>query len=919
MHIPNFFKTHVTRETIRSARSRPCSRLMAVRAFLLLTILSAMIWAPVVRSADSPVRQEEGVLRATLDNGLRVVIVRNPLSPVVTTIVNYLAGSDEAPSGFPGTAHALEHMMFRGSPGLSAGQLANITAAMGGDFNADTRQHVTRYFFTVPSEDLDIALRIEAIRMRGVLSSEDLWAQERGAIDQEAAQALSSPEYIFFTRLLKAMFKGTPYEYDALGSRSSFRKTTGAMLRQFHTSWYVPNNAILVIVGDVQPEDALARVRNFFSGIPARKLTKRPHVALKPVKPETIALKTDKPYGMVISAFRMPGYQSPDYAASQVLADVLDSRRASLYALVPEGKALDTDFGADALPKAGLGYAIAVFSPGSDVQKLRQELQNSLFSMVKGGIPADLVEAAKRRRVTDLELEKTSVTGLAMAWSRALAIEGRESPEDLVNAVKRVSVEDVNRVARTYLSRQKSVLAVLTPEPSGEPVSGKNFGGIESFMPKEIKPVKLPGWAEGPMKRLSIPESKLQPVVGFLPNGIRLIVQPESVSNTVSIYGNLRNKPELTVPAGKDGTEDVLEELFSFGTTSLDRLAFLKAVDDIGAYVSAGSDFSLQVLADRFDQGVRLLADNELNPALPSNAFETVRKQAASAVAGRLKSSEYLAERALKAALFPPEDPKLRQATPATLTSLTIEDVREYYRKVYRPDLTTIVVIGKVQPEYARSVVEKYFGAWKAPQTPKPETLLPPVPLSKFSAVAVPNASRVQDKVVLAETLGLNRAHPDYYALQLGNNVLGGSFYATRLYRDLREQSGLVYYVSSSFDMNQTRAVYSVEYGCDPPNVNKARAIVVHNLKQMQDTLVVPDELDRAKALLLRMIPLAESGFDTISLGFLRRTELDLPLDEPTRAAHRYKNLTVEQVRDAYARWLRPEELIQVTEGPSPR
>jgi len=907
------------RENTRYSQTRLCCRLSVFLVLLLFVALQSMMPVQAARSAESPSRQEEDVLRATLDNGLRVVIVRNPLSPVVTTIVNYLVGSNETPEGFPGTAHALEHMMFRGNPGLSAGQLANITAAMGGDFNADTRQHVTRYFFTVPSEDLDIALRIEAIRMRGVLSTEDLWVQERGAIDQEAAQALSSPEYIFFTRLLKAMFKGTPYAYDALGSRSSFRNTTGAMLRQFHSDWYVPNNAILVIAGDVQPERALARVRAFFSDIPSGKIPKRPPVILKPVKPETIELKTDKPYGMVISAFRVPGYESPDYAASQVLADVLDSRRANLYSLVPQGKALDTDFGILALPKAGLGFATAVFSPGADAGKLRQELNSTLYAMVKEGVPADLVEAAKRRRLTDLELEKSSVTGLAMAWSRALAIEGRESPEDLVNAVKRVSVDDVNRVARTYLAQEKSVQAVLTPEPSGDPVSDKGFGERESFIPKEVKPVDLPAWAQSPVKRLSIPESKLNPVVSVLPNGLKLIVQPESVSDTVSVYGRIRNKPELSVPAGKDGVEGVLEELFSFGTVSLDRLAFLKAVDDIGAYVSAGPDFSLQVLSDRFDQGVRLLADNQLNPALPLDAFETIRKQAASATAGRLKSSEYRAERALKAALFPPDDPKLRQATPATLSSLTIEDVRAYHRKVYRPDLTTIVVIGRVEPQYARSVIEKYFGAWKIPQEPKPETLLPPVPLSKFSAVAVPNASRVQDKVVLAETLGLNRSHPDYYALQLGNSVLGGAFYATRLYRDLREQSGLVYYVSSYFDMSQTRAVYSVEYGCDPPNVNKARAIVVHNLKQMQNTVVAPEELARAKALLLRMIPLAESGFDTISRGFLKRIELDLPLDEPTRAAHRYKNLTAEQVRDAYTRWLRPEELAQITEGPNSR
>ena len=118
-------------------------------------------------------RGETGVLRATLPNGLRVVIVRNTLAPVVATSVNYLVGSDEAPAGFPGTAHAEEHMMFRGSPGLTAEQLADIGSVIGGDFNANTREDLTQYLFTVPAEDLDVALHIEALRMRAALDQRE--------------------------------------------------------------------------------------------------------------------------------------------------------------------------------------------------------------------------------------------------------------------------------------------------------------------------------------------------------------------------------------------------------------------------------------------------------------------------------------------------------------------------------------------------------------------------------------------------------------------------------------------------------------------------------------------------------------------------------------------------------------------------
>jgi zinc protease len=249
--------------------------------------------------------------------------------------------------------------------------------------------------------------------------------------------------------------------------------------------------------------------------------------------------------------------------------------------------------------------------------------------------------------------------------------------------------------------------------------------------------------------------------------------------------------------------------------------------------------------------------------------------------------------------------------------SLALADVRDYYQRVFRPDLTTIVVIGRTTPEEAARVIGKYFGGWKA-SGPKPDVLLPPVPLNRPSVSAVPDARRVQDKVVLAETLGLTRSNPDYYALQLGNHVLGGGFYATRLFHDLRETSGLVYTVSSEFEVGRTRGLYTVEYACDPSKVAKARAIVVRNLKRMQSEPVGGEDLQRAKALLLREIPLSESSVDSIARGFLNRVELELPLDEPTRAAGRYLKLGAEDVRAAFDKWIRPDGLVQVTQGPTP-
>src|SRR5439155_6683115 len=222
----------------------------------------------------------------------------------------------------------------------------------------------------------------------------------------------------------------------------------------------------------------------------------------------------------------------------------------------------------------------------------------------------------------------------------------------------------------------------------------------------------------------------------MLPNGLRLIVQPETISETVSIYGGVKNRPELEVPKGKEGVDQILDDLFSYGSMKLDRLDFQKALDEIGAQVSVGTRFSLQVLADHFDRGTELLADNLLHPALPEAAFKAVKQRTRQAVAGRLQSPVYLSQRALLQAIYPENDATLRQATPETVKSLSLEDVRAYYGKVFRPDLTTVVVIGRIKPQEAQAVIEKYFGEWKATGS-KPETDLPPVPRNKPSAAVV--------------------------------------------------------------------------------------------------------------------------------------------------------------------------------------
>ena len=878
-------------------------------AFLLLLL---QIPRMPICAAEAPI-----VTRATLENGLRVVIIRTTLAPVVSTAVNYLAGSNESPEGFPGTAHAQEHMMFRGSEGLSAEQLARIIAAMGGKFNADTQQTVTQYFFTVPSEDLEVALQIEAVRMKNVRDTQDLWEKERGAIEQEVAQDLSNPEYLLYAGLLSKLFATTPYAHDALGTRPSFQRTTGRMLKKFHEDWYGPNNAVLVIAGDVDPDAALETVKKLFGAIPRRPLPPRPPVLLQPLKPAFIRLETDLSYGLAVIAYRLPGFTSPDFAAGQILADVLDSKRGNLYALGAQGKALSAGYSFDPLPEAAMGYVVAAFPRDGDGEALLTAIREVISGYLRDGIPPELVHAAKRHEIADAEFQMNSVEGLAAEWSQAVAVEGRNSPSDDIDAIKRVTVEDCNRVAREYLVSDTAVTAILTPGASGKAVPSGALRGKESFAPQRTTQVKLPRWAEKADSLPTVPASSKKPVSIVLPNGLRLIAVPETITGTVSLFGAVKNNADLQTPKGQEGVSEVLSALFSYGTTSFDRLAFQREVDDIAANLSAGTGFSLQVLADKFDRGVALLADNLLHPAFPEEAFRIVQRQTEGGLAGRLKSPSYLAGRALRRALYPPDDPTLREATPGTVAALTLENVRSYYHETFRPDLTTIVVIGSIKPARARKVIEEYFGKWKA-EGPKPLTDLPRVPLNKTSSVAVPDTSRVQVEVTLAETLALTRSDPDYYSLQVGLHVLSGAFYATRLYRDLREKTGLVYAVDAFLDAKKTRSLFGIYYACDPEKVSRAGSLVKRDITAMQKRPVSALELRQAKTLLIRQITLSRSSVDEIAGGLLALSLEDLPLDEPLRAARHYLDTSASQVQKAFIRWIRPDGFARITLGPKP-
>jgi zinc protease len=804
-------------------------------------------------------------------------------------------------------------MMFRGSETIDASQFSDVTAITGGSFDADTQNEITQFFFEMPSQYLDIALNLERSRASGLLDAQSEWDQERGAITQEVTRDNSSASYRLYAKTVQHLLAGTPYADLGLGTVESFKQIQAPNLKRFYSEWYHPNNAIYVIAGNVDPQQTIAKVRALFGDLRPATLPARKPVHLQPLTPVTLRDNSSDPVTLVYLGYRVPGYQSPDYFASEILSDVLNSQRGALFELQASGKALGTFAQGQTYPLAGVslvGAAVPVTTPGD--QAIAQ-VKGVIADYQKNGVPADLVEVAKRREVAQAQFARTSISNLASTWSQTLAVEHRTPDEDLAG-LQRVTVDDVNRVLRTYYDNATATVAIATPKAASGSAFGQKAAENNTVIPTKHEP--LPAFARNVLENLRVPEETVKPSEETLSNGIKLIVVPSTLTPTVSVRGEVLHNGGVQDPVGKEGIGDILGGLFSYGTTTYDRIAYQTELDKIAANVSAGTSFSLDVLADQFDRGLDLLADQELHPALPENAFQIVKQQTIGELTGSVKSPDYLAQRALANALYPANDPARRASTPQSASRVTLADVKSFYAATFRPDLTTIVVIGDVTAERARASVERAFGGWKA-NGPTPNIFPPPVPMNKPSAVAIPATGRIQAQVTLAETVPITYNNADYPLLQLANTVLSGGFYASLLYHDVREVHGYAYTVESAISAGRNRSTFSVQYGADPRNIANAERIIVSDLGSLQKTDLTADRLVRAKALVVGSLPVARESYDGLAGELLAYATTGRPLDQDRISASKQLAATPAAVRAAFARWIRPNGFVRVVVGPA--
>jgi zinc protease len=899
---------------------RPALALTAVRRWVAGALMCILV-APGASAAPPSGSSGSDVLKATLKNGLQVVIVRNTLAPVISTDMSYLVGSRDDPSDVPGMAHAQEHMMFRGTKNLTTAELGTIATALGGNFNAQTSEMTTQYQFTVPATDLDAVLRIESDRMRDVLDLQSQWQNERGAIEQEVARDEAAPGSDFFTDATAIAYKGTPYEHPGVGTKPAFDAVTGPRIKQFWQRWYAPNNAVLVIAGNVDQQKTLAAVRARFESIPRKTVPAHEAARFRPLNRTVIRRTTTLAYPLAAVGFRLPGLDDSDFLASFVLQGVLGSNRGALHALGDDGLALEGEW--QSMPyvkEAQLGFAIAALSPGSDPDTMVKKLESILTNYRNNGVPRDVFESTKRRLIADQELSRNSIGSLASDWADTIAVDREPSIAYEQELIGRVSLADVNRVAKKYLDVSHAVIGSLTPSANASQSAPPAPAGAtrENPLGKQPAVTRLPDWGNALIHNVSVPSVNLTPQQSKLPNGITLIVQPETISDSVFVYGNVKTAPSLQEPQGKEGVSRVLEGMYPYGTLSMDRQAFLRAQDAIDTSIGGGSSFGVQTTSRNFDRAMTLLAQNELQPRIDQTTLDVVRRRAIDGLQTELNSSHSIALQRAAEKLLPFNDPELRQPTVAGVQGLSLDDVLKYYAKTMRPDLTTIVVVGNITVAQARAAVDRTFGAWKA-TGPTPVVDLPAVPLNPPGEVKIPLPNIRQDYVTLEQLVPLPRSAPAYYPLLLGNTVLGGGSLGpeqSRLFRDIRQNAGLVYSIDSQYVSSGARSRFSIEFACAQANENRIEGLINEEIAQLRKEPIGDFELSLMKASLVRRVVLGDSSASSIGSAFLNYSVNGLPLDQASIDAQRMLGTDAKAIQEAFASHIRPENFVRTIEGP---
>ncbi len=924
-------------------------RLAALAALLVLVAAPALA-GPSPAAAGAPegftfVKELGGIREYTFAaNGLRVLTLPDRSAPVVTFMVTYLVGSRNEAVGHTGATHLLEHLMFKGTPTFNkaaGSQIAAVLKNVGAYYNATTWFDRTNYFELLPRGELELAVRLEADRMRNSFIRDDDRRPEMTVVRNEFERLENEPSAVMEDRLFALAYLAHPYHHSTIGWRSDIEGVSTERLREFYDTFYHPNNAVAVVIGDFDEGQALGLIRKYFGAYgPAPKPIPAVYTTEPPQQGERrFALRRAGELGLVLVGQKVPAATHADTPALGVLAAILaDGRMSRLYrALVDQNLAVDVSAGAYALRDPSLLIVQALLAPDVAHAQVEDIVVKAFEQLAAEPVSAEELQRVKEQMRAATAFARDGSFAVAAQLNEAIAAADWTLFVSALARVEAVTAADVQRVARQYLGRDDRTVGHFVPLPAtvggaSDPAAGgpADFaaGPLHALPPgpPEVAPAGASGLggnaqgggssgAAGPAFEKSIRVTSTGP-------GARLLTLKTGVADVVSFRGSLV-AGDASSPPESPMLADLTGNMLDRGTQRHDKFALAEALERVGVDLSIAvgtfhTEFGGRCLKRDLPLVLELLAEMLRTPRFDAGELTKLQKERAAILRRQLDHTGARAANELSRLVFPPGHPFRTPPVSELIASverLTVDDLRQFHARTYGGRSLRLVLVGDVDEAGAAKLFRKHFGDWKGGVAFPDVARLQPA--AKGDTRVVTLADKANVDIRIGQAVGLRLSDADYLAFQLANRVLGASTIASRIGLRLRDTEGLTYGVTTDLTTsNLADGAFSVSLSVAPENIGRALTAFREELDRFLSGGVTVDEFENEKRSMTGRFEVT-LGFDSGALAqqILAVEEEGLGLGYLDGYAARVRALTLDQVNAAARRYLLPDRLHMALSG----
>lgn len=869
--------------------------------------------------------------KTTLPNGLELILIEDHRLPIVAVNIWYHVGpANEAP-GLTGFAHLFEHMMFAATRHIPRGEADRLLEAAGAtDSNGSTDYDRTNYYDTVPSNQLELALWVHADRMGYLLDVLDQAAlsNQQDVVRNERRQSVENRPYgIVEEALNHALFpRNHPYYASVIGSHADIQNAKLADVRDFFTRYYGPNNASIVIAGDIDKAKTRALVTKYFGTFKRSAPVAKPEVATPPITRErrlSVADRIELP--RIYMAWLTPPAYQPGDAELAVTAQILAGGKAGrLYkSLVYERQiAQDTSAAQNSNALTSTFVIDVTARPGHEAAELETAIDAELKALRDNGPSDQEVERARNTIETAMltSIEKLGGAGLANQVNQYNQYTGDPGylPKDIAR-LRRVSAADVQRVARSWLQPNARVVVAAVPgkpEPGPDPAAQPAKAGAKKIAASGIN--RDEAWRRQPPKPGPAPKFALPRGESFqLPNGLRVIHHYNPALPLVAA--------ELVVRSGSDANPDDEPGLSGFtaqmlqeGTATRSAPRIADEIAQLGAFLgsASGTDsstVSLLSLRSTFPQALEVLADVVQHPAFPTAEVERQRAARIGALTQQRDNPEAVAAVASAGALYGAKHPYGygQLGTEQAIRAVTRDNLYQFWRRHYVPANAALIVSGDITLDDLRALATARFGGWPR-MLPSPVLMGDPEGTrARLVMVDKPGAPQTALRVT---QLATNRKTPDYPALQVMNAALGGLF-SSRINLNLREDKGYSYGVFSNFRYDRTQGPFIIAGSVRTDATGASIAEIFKEVRAIRAKALPPGELAGARDSQVYSLPGQFETNSAIGASLAETWIFDLPQDYWQTQPEQFRRVTAAQVQAAAGKYLAPEQMKVIAVG----